>query len=158
MINKLFNWPELEYKIKCFFKPRQEWLTDVIPDTYCDKAELIPKLLFKCLEHYVEEDTKAGDLDYDWLEEVKEGHVTQEHADEQVKQNNDILRAYKWITMESAELDKQIDNALNDILTQTEYGCDQEACYDTVVRLERVKAERTNESLQTIIKYHHKLS
>ena len=68
-------WFDLYYKVKCFFKPKQEWLTDVIPDTHCDKVELIPRLLFKCLEHYVEVERKVEwvhDLGYDWAEEVEQ--------------------------------------------------------------------------------------
>jgi len=113
-IKLLFNWHfwyDIKYKVECFFKPRQEWLTDVIPDTYCDKVELIPRLLFKCLEHYVEVECKQDhvhDLDHDWSEQIKNKIVTQDYADRLMLRNSELLEAYEYITRGRPSLDERI--------------------------------------------------
>ena len=83
LLNRYF-WFDLKYKIKCFFYPKQKWLTDVIPNTFCDKVELIPNLLFACLVDYIEVEKKQNfirDVGYDWAEELKDGFVTQTYVD-----------------------------------------------------------------------------
>lgn len=163
-------WWELWYKLKCFFKPRQEWLTDVIPDTYCDTTYLIPKLLFKCLVHYVEVDRKKDHVFdfgcYDWSKEAEEGRISQEYANSKIREEEELLNAYNWITVESKELEKKIDEAypetnIDNMFTKRSDGdydlniSDEERkCYDEVNRLTEIKESGDMACLKTIIKYH----
>ena len=158
----LFNihyWLELKYKVQCFFCPKQEWLTNVIPDTYCDKVELIPRVLFKCLEHYVEVERKVKwvhDLGYDWAEEVEQRFVSQAYADEQMKIDKEILKAYNWIKTDRIEIDEQIDNAyppIEEMVTSDE----RTKCYDKVNKLEAIKVKKDSEAMRLIVKYHQRL-
>ena len=168
----MYFWSDLYYKVRCFFKPKQEWLTDVIPDTYCDKVELIPRLLFKCLEHYVEVERKSEwvhDLGYDWADEVKQRFVSQSYADEQMKIDKEILKAYNWIKTGRNEIDEQIDEAypninVDDMLVKRDDGHydvsltkDNESCYDKVNKLEVIKAKKDTEAMRIIVKHYQTL-
>lgn len=171
-------WWDTWYSVKCFFKPKQEWLHDVIPDTYCDKVELIPQLLFKCLEHYVEVELKSdhvADLEYDWEYDVKKGHISQEYADNQIKRQKDILKAYKWIKTGRGELEKQINDAypetdwrkeVDDVFIKSEehegfyemkISDERKACYKEVTRLESLKVKKDTEAMRIIVKHHQTL-
>lgn len=174
LLNRHFWW-DLKYNIKCFFNPKQKWLTDVIPKTFCDKVELIPCLLFKCLEHYVEVERKQGyihDLGYDWAEELKEGRVSQDYVDSVTSVDKELLDAYNWIKIGRVELEKRIDDAfppmehLDDIFkkSKTEEGYyeihiseERKAAYKEVTRLENIKVDGDNECMHTIIKHRIKL-
>ena len=172
-------WWDLKYKIECFFNPEQEWLTEVIPDTYCDKVELIPRLLFKCLEHYVEVERKQEyiqDLGYDWAEEVEKKFITQEQADTYIKRDKEVLKAYNWIKTGRVELEKQIDDAypplgdwsegLDDMYTESEehegfyemkISDERRACYREVARLEDLKLKKDKKCMRVIIKHYEHL-
>lgn len=174
----LFNkhyWWDLQYKVKCFFYPKQEWLTGVIPDTYCDKVELIPRMLFKCLEHHVEVERKVNwvhDVGYDWAEEVKLKFVSQSYADEQMKVDKELMKAYNWIKTGRDGIDEQIDAAypprepLETLFSKSEtvdghyeitVSPEQTACYKEVGRLEAIKLKKDKDCMRTIIKHHHRL-
>ncbi|NVM37764.1 MAG: hypothetical protein HWN81_19390 [Candidatus Lokiarchaeota archaeon] len=174
----LFNrhfWWDFKYRVQCFFKPKQKWLTEVIPDTFCDKVELIPRLLFKCLEHYVEVECKQDhiyDIGYDWSEELKNGHVDQDYADDRMKRDKALLEAYNWIKVGRIEFDKQIDaayppsqnwdelfekSATEDGYYELVVSDERSACYKEVFRLEKIKLDRDKECMHTIIKYHERL-
>ena len=165
-------WWDTWYKVKCFFKPEQEWLTDVIPDTYCDKVELIPTILFKCLTHYVEVELKSdhvADLEYDWAEDVMKGHVPQEYADNQIKIQRDLLKAYKWITEGRPEIEEKINSTyppvdLDSMLVEREDGHydmkipdDVKECYDKIDKLEATRIKKDTEAMRIIVKYHQTL-
>ena len=177
-LKPLFNsqyWWELKYKVQCFFYPKQEWLTNVIPDTFCDKVELIPQMLFKCLEHYVEVERKVKwvhDIGYNWEEEVKLKFVSQAYADEQMKIDKELMKAYTWIKSGRNKIDKQIDAAyppsepFENLFSESrsEDGhyklvvSDERAeCYKEVSRLEAIKLKKDKECMRTIIKHHHRL-
>ena len=177
-IKLLFNWHfwyDIKYKVECFFKPRQEWLTDVIPDTYCDKVELIPRLLFKCLEHYVEVECKQDhvhDLDHDWSEQIKNKIVTQDYADRLMLRNSELLEAYEYITRGRPSLDERIEKAypkdldldsvfksVGDSSKHYEYSPSKERseCYKEVDRLETIKCEKDKKYMRVIIKHHQSL-
>jgi hypothetical protein len=174
----IFNkhyWFDLYYKVKCFFKPKQEWLTDVIPDTYCDKVELIPRLLFKCLEHHVEVERKVKwvhDIGYDWAQEVYLNFVSQAYADEQMKIDKELMKAYTWIKTDRNEIDEQINAAyppsepLETLFTESRsedghykltVSPERSACYKEVCRLEAIKLKKDKDCMRTIIKHHHRL-
>jgi hypothetical protein len=173
-MKKLFStyfWGDLIYNIKCFFKPRQEWLTDVIPDTHCDKVELIPTILFKCLEHYVEVEMKndwTHDIGYTYEEELALGYVTQEYVDRVMKVDEDLLVAYNWIKEGRVALKQKIDDAYpagkitSDMFTKREGGNysmnpipeKESDCYAEVTRLEAILSKKDIETMQIIVKYH----
>jgi hypothetical protein len=164
-------WFDLYYKVKCFFKPKQEWLTDVIPDTYCDKVELIPRLLFKCLEHYVEVERKVEwvhDLGYDWAEEIRLKFVSQSYADQQMKIDKEILKAYNWIKTGRIEIYEQIDNAyppytpIEEMFNESKtvdghYELVTSECYEKVSKLEAIKVKKDTEAMRIIIKHYQTL-
>ena len=176
-IKRLFStyfWTDLTYKIECFFKPKQEWLTDVIPDTHCDKVELIPRVLFKCLEHYVEVEMESDwthDIGYTYEEELKLGYVTQEYADHHIKIDKDLLKAYKWIKEGRVELKQKIDDAyppsksISDMFTKLEDGnysmnpltVKESNCYAEVTRLETILSKKDIQVMQIIVKHHQSL-
>lgn len=165
-------WWELWYNVKCFFKPKQEWLTDVIPDTYCDKVELIPRVLFECLVHFVEVELKSdhvADLEYDWAEDVKMGYITQEYADDQIKRQKDLLKAYKWITEGRLKIEEEIEQSYpsvdtDSMLIKREDGHydmnvpdDVKECYDVINKLEATKIKKDTEAMRIIVKHHQTL-
>jgi len=176
-IKKIFStyfWNDLAYRVECFFKPRQEWLTDVIPDTHCDKVELIPSVLFKCLEHYVEVETQndwTHPLGYIYEEELKLGYVNQEYVDRVMKIDKDLLKAYKWIKEGRVELKQKIDDAypprksISDMFTKREDGNysmnplseEESTCYAEVTRLEIILSDKDIEAMQIIVKHHNSL-
>lgn len=176
-IKKIFYsnfWWETWYNIKCFFKPKQEWLTDIIPDTHCDKVELIPSLLFKCLVQYVEVEMQndwTHGIGYTYEEELKLGYVTQEYVDHVMKIDKDLLKAYKWIVEGRVELKEKIDDAyppsksISDMFTKTEDGNysmnpiseEDSACYAEVTRLEIILSDKDIEAMQIIVKHHNSL-
>ena len=176
-IKKLFStyfWSDLIYKIKCLFNPRQEWLTDVIPDTHCDKVELIPTILFKCLEHYVEVELKndwSHELGYTYEEELKLGYVNQEYVDRVMKIDKDLFEAYRWIKWGRVELKQKIDDAyppsksISDMFTKREDGnysmtplsVKESNCYAEVTRLEIILSDKDIEAMQIIVKHHNSL-
>ena len=174
-IKLLFNWHfwyDLKYKVKCFFKPRQEWLTDVIPDTYCDKVELIPRMLFKCLVHYVEVERQADHLfplDHDYTEDVREGRISPIEVDVNQKVDRDILKAYKWIVDGRPKLEEKIDNTypsvdIDSMIVKREDGHfdmnipdDVKACYSKINKLEALKIKKDTEAMRLIVKHHQSL-
>ena len=171
-IKLLFNWHfwyDLKCKIECFFKPRQEWLTDVIPDTYCDKAELIPRLLFKCLEHYVEVERQqphVHSFGYSWEEELEKGYISQEEVNKYQKVDKDLIKAYSWIKNGRPNIDKQIDEAypdteFDDVFFKREDGNyemklsdERKESYKEVNRLEEIKSNKDKEAMQIIVKHY----
>lgn len=176
-IKKLLStyfWGDLIYKIKCFINPRQEWLTDVIPDTHCDKVELIPTILFKCLEHYVEVEMKndwTHDIGYTYEEELALGYVTQEYVDRVMKIDKDLLKAYKWIKEGRVKLKQKIDDAyppsksISDMFTKLEDGnysmnpltVKESNCYAEVTRLENILSKKDIQVMKIIVKHHQSL-
>jgi len=80
------------------WNPRQKWLTDKIPRTYCDKVELIPLLLYTCIIDFVEKEKALERIDwegsfeggaefreklvecYDWAKKGREEHQKRSDA------------------------------------------------------------------------------
>ena len=172
--NKHF-WFDLKYKIKCFFYPKQEWLTNVVPDTFCDKVELIPKVLFACLVDYIEVEKKqyfVHDIGYDWAEELKDGFVTQNYVDAVNLRDEELMKAYRYIKLDRDRLDLQIDEAyppslpFNELFTDSRLveghyelvvSPERTECYKEVNRLEAIKLEKDKECMRIIVKHHHQL-
>ena len=57
-ITNIYFWFNLVTTIKVFFKPKQKWLTETIPNSWKDKPELIRDILFECIIHFIEEENK----------------------------------------------------------------------------------------------------
>ena len=172
--NKHF-WFDLKYKIKCFFFPKQEWLTNVIPDTFCDKVELIPNILFACLVDYIEVEKKQNfihDIGYDWAEELKDGFVTQTYVDAVNLREEELMRAYDYIKRGRDVIQARIDWAypprepLDELFTESEtvdghyeltVSPERTECYKEVNRLEAIKLEKDKECMRIIVRHHHQL-
>ena len=92
----------LDYKslISSFFFPRQKWLTKIIPNTWCDKTELIPSILYECLKHYVEKEKCFETVDWDH-------HIIYKDA------AKDIKECYKWITEDRPKIQAEIDRIIS---------------------------------------------
>lgn len=168
-------WFELRYKVKCFFYPKQEWLTDVIPNTYCDKVELIPKMLFTCLVHYIEVELKqefVHDIGYDYKEELENGWVSQDYVDHHVNIDTQLMKAYNYIKTGRDAIEARIDAAYppsrpwDEMFKRSEEHEDyyemtvskeRSECYKEVQRLEAIKLKKDKECMRIIIKHHEHL-
>jgi len=53
---------QLQYRVSCFFFPRNQDLRDAIPKTWRDKPELITDFLFACIKSFVEEEDGLSQL------------------------------------------------------------------------------------------------
>ena len=102
-----YIWSNLCSTIKYWFKPQQKWLIDEIPNTWCDKTELIKRLLFKMLEHYVEEEHGLQDKE-DW---TTHEHVSQDYIDQVKKVDGSLREVYQYIKVRRPKLEKQLEDA-----------------------------------------------
>mgnify|MGYP006123807597 FL=1 len=174
----LFNshyWFDVKYKIKSFFYPQQEWLTDLIPNTYCDKTELIPRILFACLVDYVEVELDSEhhhSLGYDFKEELKKGWVSKEYAELHMKKDAKLLKAYNYIKTGRDHIEARIDAAYpprqdwEDMFKKSKekegyyemtISEERSACYKEVNRLEAIKLDKDKWCMRVIIRYHEYL-
>ena len=175
LLNSHF-WFELKDSISCFFKPKQEWLTEVIPDTWCDKVELVPRLLFTCLVHYIEVERKREwiyDVDYDWSDELKKGQVSQDYVDSVQLRDKQLMKAYEYIKTGRKHMEDRIDAAYppsqswdemfakdgpkEDGYYELVVSDERLECYKEVHRLEAIKLEKDKECMRIIIKNHEHL-
>lgn len=104
-----YFWCHIWYKISAFFNPRQKWLTKHIPNTWKDKPELIQDILFACLIHYVEEEKGLRDASF-YEQDLKDGHLSQEHYDQSVTLNNDLREVYDYIKVERPVLESNVNH------------------------------------------------
>lgn len=179
LFNKFF-WYDLQYKISGFFNPRQKWLTKQIPNTWCDKVELIPRTLFACLVHFVEEENGLRDK-YDYTIDIEKGHIKQEHVDEIVARDSELRSVYTYITQERPSLEKQLEQSypkpvgdkhdfdsifepcedgsgyLKLASCEKRYGMSFEEAYKEVNRIEALIADKNMWAMTTIVKYHEYL-
>ena len=101
------TWSNLCSAVKYWFKPQQKWLLDEIPNTWCDKTELIKVVLFKMLEHYVEEEHGLQDKE-DW---TFPGNAPQDYIDRVKKVDGSLREVYDYIKVHRPILEKQLDDA-----------------------------------------------
>lgn len=92
--------------IASIFNPRQKWLTDVIPQKWCDKDELLRIINFQILLHFVESENGLDQLDADWSSEIKNGYVTEEYVDGVKKTYGELKQIYEYIKSGRAELEE----------------------------------------------------
>jgi hypothetical protein len=122
---------DLKYTISAFFNPRQRWLTKKIPKKWVDKPELIQDLLFAILVNFVEGEKGLEPLDYDWTEDLKKGHVSQEYVDTHNRIHKDIKAVYDYITHERVRLDNEQNEALKEL---------SDVCFTEVESFQKVHA------------------
>ena len=111
-----FQRSRIRNSISSFFRPRQKWLTKVIPNTWCDKTELIPLLLFTILIDFVEGEKGTDQLNVDWSEDLAAGYVTQEYVDNINLIYGEIQAAYEYVKNERPLLLKAHDESYPDVI------------------------------------------
>jgi hypothetical protein len=104
-------WDELG----AWFNPRQKWLTSKIPNTWCDKPELIRILMFEMIVNFVEEEKGLDQFNVDWSEDIKDGYVTQEYVDDRNSIYSQIKIVYDYIKDERPALVKAHDESYPEI-------------------------------------------
>lgn len=87
------------YKGKCYFFPRQKWLTQKIPRVWQDKKNIIEICLFESLKHFV---SKDGEDCFGVLLSGEKCHEPQRTFMREVQEN------YNIITIDLPELEKQL--------------------------------------------------
>jgi hypothetical protein len=166
--NPIFWW-ELKYEIKCFFNPKQKWLTDLVPNTFCDKTGLIPKILFACIVDYVEverEQDHVHEIGYDWSEELENGLMSLDSVDKIKRRDAQIMEVYGWAKSGREYFQERIDAAYppsqswdemfkrtGDLDNSYELIPSKERteCYKRVNELEEILAENDKKYLKIII-------
>ncbi len=125
-IGNLYDWAFPRYretfldKVSFFFKPRQRWIKKHIEyNRWYDKVELIPKFLFGCVIHFVDEEECFERINFD---------DTPEHK----KFAEELKKCYEYAKNGRDELEKQTDEAYTEFSNTGSY----EEKYDEVNRLE----------------------
>ena len=153
----LYCWTD----IKCFFNPRQKWLTKKIPNHWCDKVELIRIVLFESLVHYVDEE-KCFDV-LAWDEEDIEGCDLnlKTFFNEKRERKAKILKCYDYITKQrpqlSADLDKAYPEFDIDDMLQIRKTMNYLETYGEVNRIEALIEKLDNETISTILELRERL-
>ena len=142
-IGDLWDWilPKYKYnwydKIRCTLKPRQRWIKKHIEyKQWCDKTELIPKFLFGCVVHFVE-DEKAFEVT-DWVGSSK-GHA--KFADE-------LHECYHYIKVSRPLFEQRIKDAYANIPDDGTY----EEKYADVINTEKFLDDADAKYTQWIVK------
>ena len=162
-----YIWSDLCSTVKYWFKPQQKWLLDEIPNTWCDKTELIKVVLFKMLEHYVEEEHGLQDKE-DW---TTYEHVSQDYIDQVKKVDGSLREVYQYIKVHRPILEKDLDAAYPKIehvgvlfsrdfefpeaMTRRRAWAREnniKEAYDEVHRIEKLINEKDEWALTTIVK------
>jgi hypothetical protein len=101
---------DASYTVSAFLKPRQKWLTRVIPRKWCDKPELMRDVLFAFIVDYVEGEDGLRFRGHDWKADLEQGHVSQEYIDSTNKILDRIYDVYSYITLERPSLESYLSN------------------------------------------------
>jgi len=162
------------WDIRAWFKPQQKWLTDVVPRTFCDKVELVPRVLFAILVDFVENEKGLSQLDMDWSKEIADGHVTQAYVDDIHKTYGELRDAYNYVKHERDALQSAHDasypsllpgvtdmfvpirdgSGLRRMLTcEEQYGMSYAQAYAETNRLEALIEERDQDAMMTIVRH-----
>lgn len=135
--------------ITAWFNPRQKWLTKVIPNTWCDKTELIPRINFAVLVDFVESEKGLSQLDIDWEDELKNGYVSQEYVDSVIHTYTELKDVYNYIKYERPSLEKAHDESYPELNAQGSYY----EIYAETNRLEKLIEDRDTWALTKIIEH-----
>lgn len=104
-----FYWKDKWWKLMAWFNPRQKWLTKKIPNTWCDKTELIPLILFEILTDFVENEDGLESI---WGERyLNDPHVSEEYRQQREPIRKELEEIYEYIKNERPLLQKQLDEA-----------------------------------------------
>lgn len=158
-IFKKYFWTELKWDIICFFTPRQKWLTDKIPNNWCDKVELIPLVLFEILVNFVEQEMEA--VSWDFSQEVRHGNCSQEYSDHIKFIKSEILSVYDYIKIKRPSLEQELKDLhppLEDVVKDLQNLFDNRSSslMDAHREIERVKKEIEDldtQAMYKIVKY-----
>lgn len=143
---------DVVYPVTSWFNPKQKWLTRVIPNTWCDKTELIPQLLFACLIDFVEKEKGLGQLDIDWSKELEAGHVSQGYVDNVIKTYTELRDVYNYIKTERAQLEKQHNESYPDYPLPPELeGKGYYEVYAETNRLEKLINDKDQWAMHAIV-------
>jgi hypothetical protein len=102
-------WKEVWNDICAFFRPRQKWLTDKIPNRWRDKDYIIETVLFACLIDYVENEKGIDNFFSDWSDDLSKGFVSQAYVDNVKTNEKQIFTVYKYLKEERPNLEKTIE-------------------------------------------------
>lgn len=131
-----YNWYD---KLKCTFKPRQRWIKKHIEyKQWCDKTELIPKFLYGCVVHFVE-DEKAFEVT-DWV------GTSKKHA----KFANELEECYDYIKTGRPLLEQQLEDAYASIKFPD--SATYEEKYADVIDIEKALDDADAKYTQWIVK------
>lgn len=142
--------------VRCFFRPRQKWLTKQIPNTWCDKTELVPLVLFAILIDFVESEKGTNQLHVDWTEDLQKGYVTQEYVDSIRKIYAELEEAYHYAKTGRAALQEALDKSYPEVdIVGGKFSTQQpyEIAYAETNRLERELEEKDYWAMNIIIKH-----
>ena len=142
-IGYLWDWilPKYKYnwydKLKCTLKPRQRWIKKHIEyKQWCDKTELIPKFLYGCVVHFVE-DEKAFEVT-DWV------GTSKKHA----KFADELEECYDYIKTGRPLLEQLLEDAYGNIPDDGTY----EEKYVDVINTEKALDDADAKYTQWIVK------
>jgi hypothetical protein len=142
--------------VKDWFNPRQKWLTNVIPNHWCDKTQLVPICLFQILINFVEEENGLDQLNVDWEDEIKNGHCSPEYVASVMLYCTELKAVYDYITAERLVLEQafvdsypEVDISGNGFSTKEPF----EVAYRENNRLEKLLEEKDMHAMMTIVKH-----
>lgn len=150
----LFNrfWrDDVIHPITTWFNPRQKWLTDVIPTRWCDKPELLVAVNFAILVDFVESEKGLSQLDIDWDDELKNGHVSQGYVDQVILIYGELRDVYNYIKTERPDLEKQLNDSYPPYPDSS--GVPYAVAYAETNRLEKLIEQRETWALNKIIEH-----
>jgi len=129
-----YNWYD---KIRCTLKPRQRWIKKHIEyKQWCDKVELIPKFLFGCVVHFVEEEKCFERIDWE--------ASSPQHA----KVADKLQECYEYITTARPALEQQLDDAYDNLPEGGSY----EEIYADVISTEKAIVDGDKKYMMWIVK------
>lgn len=105
---RLFKFSDFWYhQVSSRIRPRQKWLTKIIPRTWADKTWLIPEINYAMVVNFIEEEKCFANTDYDGS---SEGHG---------KFANELRECYNYIKVERPALLELIQGSYPDADTMT---------------------------------------
>jgi hypothetical protein len=94
------------YNIRDYFRPKQKWILNGVSNSFQDKVELVPLLIFNCIKHLVEE------------EKIFETISTYKNKDcpkGQAKFTKELEKVYGQIIIELPNLQLELDEAWENV-------------------------------------------
>ncbi len=108
LTNSLY-WKNKWYNIRAWFSPRQKWLIEKIPNTWCDATGLIPLCLFEIIRHFVEDENGLESI---WSEQfINDPYVSDEYRAVKEPIRKELEEIYEYVKTKRALLEKQMDES-----------------------------------------------